>query len=173
MAVFVLESLHSSSLVLVSPVEPVARMIKTLGQDQLELLLKHHAAQQIRNMYDVWEQTQVVLGLILGGCLYFATQKRILSLALCGVMLAVVLFQFFAVTPELAYRGLAADFAQGQVASSAMVRLLLLYQLLVISEGLKLLVGGILTSYLFSFRTSRRKSPRPESEVGSSVASAG
>ena len=43
MAFVVLESLHSASLVMNSPVEPVAKIIRTLGSDQLELLLKHRS----------------------------------------------------------------------------------------------------------------------------------
>jgi len=148
-------------------------MIKTLGADQIDLLLRHHAAQQTRSFYYLWEQVQVGLGLVLGICLYFATQKRLLSLVLCGIMLGVVMFQFFAITPELAYRGREADFNQMQ-APSATVRLLLLYQLLVVSEGMKVIVGGLLASYLFSFRTSRRKGHRhEESELDSSLTSAG
>lgn len=154
MAFVVLQNLHSSSLVISSPLEPVAKMIKTLGPDQMTLLLAHHASQQNRNLMLLWEETQIVIGLVLGGCLYFATQKRMLSMVLCGVMLALVLFQFWAVTPELSYRGRQTDFAPGTSNAST----LLLYQMLVISEAMKLVVGGILASYLFVFRTSR---PRP------------
>ena len=39
-----------------------------------------------------------------------------------------------------------------------MVRALLLYQVLIVTEGLKLVVGGILASYLFVLRTSRKRS---------------
>jgi hypothetical protein len=110
----------------------------------------------------VWEQTQIVLGIVLGGCLYFATQKRLLSLVLCGIMLTLVLFQFWAITPEMAYRGRETDFPSGTTTSAVMVRTLLLYQMLVASEGLKIVVGGVLASYLFAFRTSRKRSSRHE-----------
>ena len=161
MAFVVLENLHSASLVMNSPLEPVTKMVRMLGPEQMELLLKHHAAQQTRNLYYLWEQAQVLLGLALGICLYFATQKRMLSMVLCGVMLGVVMFQFFAITPELSFRGRETDFTQGVGPSSSVMRALILYQLLVISEGVKLVVGGILASYLFSFQTSRKRSRRP------------
>jgi hypothetical protein len=115
-------------------------------------------------LLETWEQVQILLGLVLGGCLYFATQKRLLSLVLCAVMLALVMFQFWGVTPELTYRGREADFAAAE-SSASMVRLLLLYQIFVIAEGLKFVVGGVLTSYLFAFRTSRKRSSRREAEV--------
>jgi hypothetical protein len=38
------------------------------------------------------------------------------------------------------------------------MRMLLLYQMLVVTEGLKVVIGGVLASYLFVLRTSRRRS---------------
>jgi hypothetical protein len=164
MAFVVLQNLHSVSLVINSPAAPVAGMIRTLGPDQMSLLLHHHAAEENRNIMYVWEEAEILLGLILGGCLYFATQKRMLSLVLCGIMLTLVLFQFWAVTPEMAYRGRETDFPPGSTTSTIMVRAMVLYQMLIVSEVLKLIVGGILASYLFSFRTTRRRSSRVEIE---------
>ena len=158
MAFVVLENLHSAALLMGSPVVPMAGMIKALGPDQMTLLLHHQAAEQNRNIMYVWEQAQIVFGIVLGGCLYFATQKKTLSLVLCGMMLSLVLFQFWAVTPEMAYRGRETDFPPGNNTSSVMIRASLLYEMLVVSEVLKLIVGGILASYLFAFRTSRKRS---------------
>jgi len=158
MAFVVLQNLHSSGLVMNAPVEPVSRMIRTLGADQMTLLLRHQAAEQTRSLYYLWEQAQIVIAVVMGGCLYFATQKRILSLVLCGIMLGLVLFQYLAITPELSYRGREMDFPPGSSTSSIMVRALLLYQVLIVTEGLKLVVGGILASYLFVLRTSRKRS---------------
>jgi len=165
MALVVLQNLHASGLVLNSPVEPVARMIKTLGQDQITLLLRHQAAQQTRSLYYAWEQAQIALGLALGCFLYFATQKRLLPVVLCGFMLSLVLVQFLAITPELGYRGREMDFPSGGDVSSGMVRVLLLYQVLVVTEGLKLVIGGVLASYLFVLRTSRKRSGRRQIDL--------
>jgi hypothetical protein len=165
MALVVVQNLHSSGLVMNSPVEPVTRMIRTLGQDQMTLLLRHQAAQQTRNLYYVWEEAQVALGLALGICLYFATQKRMFSLVLCGIMLSLVMFQFWAITPELGYRGREMDFPTGGDTSGSMVRVLLLYQVLVVTEGLKLIIGGVLASYLFVLRTSRKRSGRRQVDL--------
>ena len=156
MVLVVLENLHSASLVMTSPPEPMNGMIRTLGTDQMATLLRHAAAEQTRVIYYAWQEAQIALGLVLGACLYFATQKRIISVVMCGVMLALVIFQFVGVTPELTYRGREADFAPAN-ATSVVVRTLLLYQILVVTEGLKLVVGGILASYLFVFRTSRKR----------------
>jgi hypothetical protein len=165
MVFVVLQNLHAGAELISSPAAPVASMIKALGQDQITLLLHHQAAEQNRNIMLLWEQAQIVIGMVLGGCLYFATQKRLLSLVLCGIMLALVLFQFWAIMPEMSYRGRETDFPPGSTASGNVVRTLLLYQMLVITEGLKMVVGGILASYLFAFRTSRKRSGRREIDV--------
>jgi hypothetical protein len=165
MAMVVLQNLHSSALVMNTPAEPVTRMIRTLGQDQVTLLLRHLAAQQTRNLYYLWEESQILLGLVLGVCLYFATQKRMLSLVLCGIMLSLVMFQFWSISPELAYRGREMDFPVAGDTSGSMVRVLLLYQVLVVTEGLKIVVGGVLASYLFVLRTSRKRSSRRELDL--------
>jgi hypothetical protein len=165
MGLVVLQNLHSADLVLTSPIGPVGNMIKALGSEQIALLLRHHAAEQTRSLYYLWEQAQILLGLVLGVCLYFATQKRTLSMVLCGVMLGLVLFQFWAVTPELSYRGRDTDFPPGSGTSGAMMRTLLLYQVMVVTEGLKVITGGILASYLFAFRTSRKRSTRREVDM--------
>jgi hypothetical protein len=160
MAFVVLQNLHSAASIMSAPAAPVASMIKVLGPDQMALLLRHQAAEQNREIMYIWEQAQIVLGLVMGGCLYFATQKRLFSLVLCGIMLTLVLFQFWAILPEMAYRGRETDFPPGSNTSSIIVRAYFLYQMLVVSEVLKLLVGGILASYLFAFRTSRKRSGR-------------
>jgi hypothetical protein len=165
MAFVVLENLHSVAPLMSSSAAPVLSMIKTLGPDQMTLLLHHQASEQNRNMMYVWEQAQIVLGLVLGGCLYFATQKRLLSLVLCGIMLTLVLIQFWAITPEMAYRGRETDFPTGSTPQTVIVRTLLLYQMLVVTEVMKLVVGGILASYLFAFRTSRKRSSRREADT--------
>ncbi len=166
MGFVVLQNLHSSGLVLNSPLEPVTRIVKGIGQDQVNLLLRHQAAQQTRSLYTLWEEAQILLGLALGGCLYFATQKRLLSVVLCAVMLALVMFQFWAITPELSYRGREMDFSGPGDPSANPVRMLLLYQVLVVTEGLKIVIGGVLASYLFVLRTSRKRtSSRREVDV--------
>jgi hypothetical protein len=165
LAFVVLENLNSGTMMMSSAPPAMAAMIRTLGQDQMIQLLHHQAAEQNRNIMYIWEQAQIVLGLVLGGCLYFATQKRLLSLVLCGIMLLLVLFQFWAVTPEMSYRGRETDFLAAGSTSGSVVRTLLLYQMLVVTEGLKMVVGGILASYLFVFRISRTRRSRQETDL--------
>ena len=56
----------------------------------------------------------------------------------------------------MAYRGREADFPPASRVYGTQMRLLLMEQAYVGMEGGKLVIGGILTSYLFVFRASRR-----------------
>ena len=60
MAFVVLQNLHSAAPLMSSPLPEVVAMIKTLGSDQMALLLHHQAAEQNRNILYVWEQAQIV-----------------------------------------------------------------------------------------------------------------
>ena len=76
---------------------------------------------------------------------------------LCVIKLVVVLFQHFGVTPELIYRGREGDFPPGSTAVGTQTRVWALHQVYVGVECVKLLSGAVLGSYLFAFRTRRRR----------------
>jgi hypothetical protein len=140
-----------------SPVPQAGKMIETLGNENAGLLLHHAAAEQARSALNTWELVEILLGLILGGCLYLATQRRIFPLVLCAAMLVLVLFQHFGISPELAYRGQRIDFPPGNADVDAKLRFLALEEVYYAAEVIKLVAGGILASYLFVFRSSRRR----------------
>ncbi len=150
-------SSHSISNLLTSPVPPAGKMMDKLGPDNASLLLHHAAAQVIRSATLSWEQIQILLAVILGGCLYLATQRRLFPIMLCGVMLALVLFQHIGISPELAYRGVQTDFPPGNADVNIKVRFLAMQEIYYAAEIMKLVAGGILASYLFVFRSSRRR----------------
>ncbi len=158
MAFVEIQNIHSPELVLNQPIAPAARMIQTLGPAQAQLLLRHLAVEQIRRYSSLWEEFQFVLALALGACLFLGTKKRVLPLLLCGVMLALVVFQHIAATPELSYRGRETDFPPGNTALAPMARVWALQQLYAGLEIVKLIAGGVLASYLFAYRTARRRS---------------
>ena len=73
-------------------------------------------------------------------------------------MLVLVLFKHFAISPELAYRGRATDFPPGSAVFGAQARVWALNQVYVGVESVKLVLGGILASYLFFFHARRQRS---------------
>ena len=151
------QSVRSPNMVLNAPMAPAAKMVQTLGLEQTRILLNHFAAEETRHNLYLWEEAQLVLGLVLGFLLIRATQMRLAPVVLCAIMLVFVMFQRFAVTPELVYRGRETDFPPGQTALGPVARVWLLQEVQGGTEIAKLLTGGVLAVYLFTFRTSRRK----------------
>ena len=161
MAFIYVRTLESASITLNSPPAPVSEIVNKIGYDATAQLVRHSTAEVLRRITDSWELGQIILAFALGGCLFLATQRRIFPLVLCGLMLILVVFQHSAVSPELAYRGRDADFPPGNTNVGIITRLWALRQVYFGVEIVKLLAGGVLASYLFVFRTSRR--PRKES----------
>jgi hypothetical protein len=150
-------NLRSASDLLSSPMEPVRKSVGALGDESARLLLRHHAAEINRALFDYWEDAQFALGVALGLFLFLGTERRILPAVLCALMLGIVVFQHFGILPELIYRGREADFPPGNAIAAARARVWRLHQVYVGVEIAKLLIGGVLASYLFAFRTRRRR----------------
>jgi hypothetical protein len=156
MALLVVENLRSAARVMDAPAPPAGKLIEKLGTGDASLLLSYQAAEQSRYYLSLWENAQMALAVMLGACLFLGTQKRILPLAFCAGMLLLVLFQHFAVTPELVFRGREADFPPGNTAFGTRTRVLLLAQVYWAAEALKFLIGAVLTAYLLLFRAKKR-----------------
>jgi hypothetical protein len=156
MDLLTLENLHAPGMVLTTATPHAFTVLSLLSADDATLLLRYEAVEMNRAYAYGWELVELGLAVALLGCLFLGTQKRKLPLALCGIMLLVVAFQHFAITPELAYRGRDTDFPPGNTAFGPQLRLWTMQQIFGGVEGLKLLLGGFLASYLFVFRSGRR-----------------
>jgi hypothetical protein len=113
----------------------------------------------------VWERIEILLALVLGGCLFLGTQKRVFPILLCSAMLVLALFQHFGLASELAYRGRETDFPPGNASVGPIERLRALQAIYYGAELMKLIAGGVLASYLFVFRSSRRSSRKEVNAV--------
>jgi hypothetical protein len=164
-------AMEESRLVLASPPAPVTEIVQKLGYDRTAEFVRHVGAEMARRQTDNWEVAEILLAVLLGGCLYLATERRIFPLILCGLMLAMVLFQHGAVSPEIAFRGREADFAPGNTNVAIVTRIWALRQVYFGLETVKLIAGGILASYLFVFHTSERRRRKKTSDVKDAVAS--
>ena len=98
-----------------------ADIIRKNGQEQVTLLLHHFAAEQYRYYFSMWERIQVPGALLVAAVLYLAVGRRWIPQMLCGLMLALVLFQL-AIQPELTFRGREADFPPGSQALGTQAR---------------------------------------------------
>ena len=153
---FAFENVSLTDRLLANPLPQADEAIKTAGPTQARLLLHHFAAEEYRMYISDWGLLQIGLALITAAVVYFAADRRLLPAIMCGLMLVLVLFQYFAIGPELAYRGRESDFPPASLAVGAATRRRAMMEVYGGAEVVKLLIGGILVSYIFSFKSRRR-----------------
>jgi len=157
------ENSRFTTELLSTPSSQSQQFLKKLGAgSEMALLLRYQTAEQNRRYTETWELAQLGLGLLVATCLFFGTQRRVLPLVLCGLMLVVVAFSHFTITPELALRGRGTDFPPGSASTDLLHRVYVLGQLYGWLEGFKLALGGVLAGYLFVFRVRR---PRRQTDI--------
>jgi hypothetical protein len=156
MAVLAFQNVRFAGRFAGGSIPPATEIINAAGPEPARLLLRHFAWEQNRYYFTNWELFQMPVAVILALFLYLTTDRRILPPVLCGLMLVLVMFEYFAITPEFTYRGREADFPPGSLGFGAEARVWLLTEVLIGAEGAKLLIGGVLASYVFAYR-SRRK----------------
>lgn len=150
------ENLRFPSNLLAAPSDQAASFIKRTGSQQdIATLLHYQAAEQNRHYVYVWEEIQFGLALVLAACLFLGTQRRIFPMAFCGLMLVMVVFQHAGVTPELAFRGRETDFPPGNASADLQIHFWGLEQVYGWVEGVKLVMGALLSGYLFVFHARR------------------
>ena len=164
MDLLALQNLRLAARAINSASPVVADIIRKSGQEQITLLLRHFAAEQYRYYFSTWELIQVPGALLVAAVLYLAAGRRWIPQMLCGLMLALVLFQL-AIQPELTFRGREADFPPGNQALGTQARVWALSEVWIGAESAKLLIGGLLTVLMFSHK-SRRRSRRIEDDLG-------
>ena len=139
------------------------KIIKDYGADQAAVLLHYFAAEGNRRFSDRWETMEIILGLLLVPFVFFAADRRVVPLSLAGFMLVLALFQYFAVSPEVAYRGREADFAPGRGNVTTEQRAWTMTEVFIATEAAMVLSGGVLAFYVASYKSRRRV--RPEKDV--------
>ncbi len=81
------------NLVLSSPAQAEAKTIEKIGQEDARLLLRHLAMEQSRSYLGMWEDAQMVLGVVLLLLLLMSSQTRMFPVLMSASMLLLVLFQ--------------------------------------------------------------------------------
>ena len=133
-------------------------MIEKIGQEDTRLLLRHLAMEQSRSYLGLWGDAEMGIGISLLIMLLLSSQTRMFPLLMVGVMLLLVLFQHFTILPEIIYRGRDTDFPPGSESIATLARVWTLGQMYVGMEAAKLVICGVLTSYLFVFYASPDRS---------------
>lgn len=164
MAVLMLQSSRAVDLAVAAAREtPAGRFMVDLGLTNSERLMTFQVAKWTTDQIATWEVTQLLLGAALGIALVVLGHRKILPLALCGAMFALVVVQYTMLTPELSARSLDALFADGDTVddrSAPVPQIPATTGAYTVAEVVKLLLGGVLASYLFAQSNGSRSKGR-------------
>lgn len=161
MAFVAIQNFRGADRILAAPSPAAAKIIQTLGHDQARMFLRYQAAEENREYFDIWETSQIAIGLILTAVLALGTSVNRMMLIVCGTMILLVVFMHFVLTPEITYIGRNLDFIPPDAGGRS--RFWVLHGLYSGLELLKLLLACILIGYLFVFKTKVK--PRPLAEA--------
>ena len=118
-------------------------------------LLTHYAAELNRWLVRNWEWVQLGLGVALSLCLLLGVEGKRFTVVLCLLMLAIVAFLHWFLTPEMEELAEAVDFVPPGTASVARDRWRSLQGGYSTAEGIKLILGLLLAGGLLSRRRRR------------------
>jgi hypothetical protein len=105
------QNFRSVDRLLASPTAPMAERIKAIGgHDAARAFLRYQASELNRQYFTTWEDTQIVLGLLLIFTLVMAGHRDRVTIWLPSLMLAVTLLMHFWLTPEITRLGRGMDF---------------------------------------------------------------
>ena len=149
-------NLRLPAIVTANPPPQVESIMKDYGPEQAGLLLRYFAAEANRFFFGRWERAEIVLGLVLIPFVLAATDRKPVPPIMAGLMLILVLFQYYAVTPELSFRGREADFPPGDANVDTRARVWLMTQVYAGTEAALVLIGGALASYVAAYKSRRR-----------------
>lgn len=118
------------------------------GDEAMTHILRYEVAEQNRQLFEIWEMFQIVMGLFLFGFLLFGTAEGKMPLAICLAMVVVVAAMHWLVTPHIVGLGRELDFQSPD--SSPLIRSQLQARHAVYSalELVKLLLGAVLGALL-------------------------
>ena len=131
-----------------------AKMVKTLGKDNVRALLRYSAGEQNRFLFEGWEVVQMALGVALILVLIFGVKSRLLA-GLTAGMLLLVIFAHFRVTADLAWLGKNIEFTPWAAESLERDQFWRQHAVYSAIEAGKLLLGTAVGVLLFTMRRRR------------------
>jgi hypothetical protein len=115
------QNFRSVDRLLAAPAAPFAERIQAMGgHDAARAFLRFQASELNRQYFTTWENTQIVLGLLVIGTLVAAGHRDRVTIWLPSLMLVITLIMHFLLTPEIIRLGRAMDFAPlGQTSANS------------------------------------------------------
>jgi hypothetical protein len=141
----------------------IAKMSEALGPQNSRVLLRHLVTEQNRYYLNKWEQTQLFLGALLTGVFLLLSRNRLLA-CFSAAMLLLVILGHYKITPELDWLGANIEFLPSGVESTDRDHFWKLHTIYGVLEAVKLMLGLIIASVLFTF-SHRRLSSQTEVNI--------
>jgi hypothetical protein len=121
-----------------------ALQTRPLGHENTRIVLRFHAAEQNRFLFQEWGYLQLVLGAFLFGYLLFGTLEGKFSLGIALAMIVITGVQCFGLTPVLGSTGKMLDFIPADAAAAERARFWLLHSAYLGCELLKFAAAALL-----------------------------
>ena len=146
--------------VLENPPPEGARIVESFGAQSSSALLRYFAAEGDRLFLERWGRVAIVLGVVLVPTIFFAADHKLVPTVVAAFLLALALFQYFSVSPELAYRTRQVDFPPGSGDAAAVQRARSIAKVYLSTDGVEVFLGTLLGVYVLTFRSRRRTRAR-------------
>lgn len=140
------------------------KLFAALRAEQARMLVFHIVNEASRSYGTAWEIMQFVIGLAAALALFLERRTRWYPIGI-GLMLLLVLFEWFVILPQLDWLGRSVDFVPSKVNSPTRDQYWNLRAVFLGMESLKLLIGAGLTVTLLSIRSRTRGQPREQVET--------
>jgi hypothetical protein len=137
-----------------------ARIVESFGAESSSALLRYFAAEGDRLFVERWGMVSIVLGIVLVPAIFFAADRKLLPTVMAGFLLALALFQYFSVYPELAYRTRQVDFPPGRGNAAMGQRARSIAKVYLTTDGAEVFLETLLSVYVLTFRSRRRTRSR-------------
>ena len=146
---------NHAAQVLQSKDPKVTRILQILGPKDANQLLRHEAAEMNRAYFSRWQQTQILLALLIIGML-ISTRAKAPSLVMAAFLMTATLVNYFAVTPHIIGLGALMDFTAPDQFPIERARFAAMHQAYGGLELLKILMALMLL-IAYSRRTGKRR----------------
>ena len=154
LAINVYRNFDAVDTVLSSPPEQANKILRTLGPDHARRLLRYTAGVENADTFETWEDVQLVLGLLIAVVLFLGSSTRAMS-PVPVVMVLLVVFLHFKITPELAWLGRSLEFMSPSDPSVSQAQFWRLHRIYEILETVKCVLGLGLTGFLVTQNKAR------------------
>ena len=138
----------------------VGTILRNFGSDSSAALVRYYAAESDRFFLERWETVAIALVVLLVPAMFIAADRRLIPTIMAAFMLALALFQYFSVNPELAYRTRQVDFPPGRGNPVLEDQARGITKMYLATDAAQVSLGILLSLYVMAYKSRRRTKSR-------------